>query len=178
LSAFKVEKATKPGLYCDGGGLYLRVAEGGSKQWIFRYVTGGQMHDMGLGAVHTFNLAEAREMARKARQLRAQGVDPIADRKVQRAALVASAASAKTFRQCAAEYIEHNESSWTNPKHRREWQTTLDRYVFPELGQLPVASIDTPLVLKVIKPLWGRIPETASRVRGRACGRTPRRIRP
>jgi integrase len=35
------------------------------------------------------------------------------------------------------------------------------------IGNLPVAAIDTPLVLKVVKPLWERVPETASRVRGR-----------
>src|SRR5215467_248816 len=60
-----------------------------------------------------------------------------------------------------------NEASWTSPRHRREWQVSLARYAYPVLGALPVAAIDTPLVLKVIKPLWERIPETASRLRGR-----------
>src|SRR5262249_6050798 len=59
------------------------------------------------------------------------------------------------------------EAEWTNPKHRREWETTLRKYVFPLLGSLPVEVIDTPLVLKVVKPLWERIPTTASRVLGR-----------
>jgi integrase len=167
LSTFKVEKAKRPGMYADGGGLYLRVAEGGSKQWIFRYVANGRLRDMGLGPCHTLDLAKARERARQARELRLDGIDPIAHKHAQRAAAVAEAAKAMTFKQCAQGYIKDNEAEWTNAKHRREWATTLSRYAYPLLGELPVASIDTPLVLKALKPLWERAPETASRVRGR-----------
>jgi integrase len=78
-----------------------------------------------------------------------------------------AAAKAKTFRQCAEGFIKDNEASWTNAKHRHDWHASLSMYVFPVLGNLPVAAIDTPVVLKVIKPLWERVPETASRVRGR-----------
>src|SRR5437879_13864900 len=67
LSNLKVEKAKRPGLYSDGGGLYLRVAEGGSKQWVFRYATNGRLRDMGIGPVPTPSLAAAREKARQAR---------------------------------------------------------------------------------------------------------------
>jgi integrase len=80
---------------------------------------------------------------------------------------VAADAKAMTFEQCVHGFIKDNEAKWTNAKHRREWQGTLIKYACPILGTLPVAAIDTPLVLKVIKPLWVRIPETASRVRGR-----------
>jgi Arm DNA-binding domain len=155
----------KPGMYADGGGLYLRVAEGGSKQWIFRYATNGRLRDMGIGPEHTLTLAEARERATEARKLRLDGIDPIEHKRAQRAALQAAAAKAMTFRQCAEGYIEDNEAEWTNTKHRYEWRTTLSRYVYPVLGELPVATINTPLVLQVVKPLWERAPETASRVR-------------
>jgi integrase len=167
LSAFKVEKAKKAGMYCDGGGLYLRVADGGSKQWIYRYVTNGRPRDMGIGPVHVLTLAEAREKARDAAKLRLEGIDPIAAKHTQRAAAAVAAASAMTFRQCAEGFIKDNEASWSNHKHRLEWQRSLAKYAFPVLGNLPVAAIDTPLVLKVVKPLWQRVPETASRVRGR-----------
>jgi hypothetical protein len=52
-------------------------------------------------------------------------------------------------------------------KHRKQWRESLEDYAFPVIGDLPVASIDTPAVLKVLQPIWKRIPETASRVRGR-----------
>jgi Arm DNA-binding domain len=76
LSNLKVEKAKRPGLYSDGGGLYLRVAEGGSKQWVFRYATNGRLRDMGIGPVHTLSLVAAREKARQARELRLDVVWP------------------------------------------------------------------------------------------------------
>jgi integrase len=167
LSNFRVERAKRPGMYADGGGLYLRVAEGGSKQWIFRYVINGRLRDMGIGPEHTLTLAEARERATAARKLRLDGIDPIEHKRAQRAAQQAADAKAMTFKQCAEGYIRDNEAEWTNPKHRYEWSSTLSRYVYPVLGNLPVATIDTPLVLRVVKPLWERAPETASRVRGR-----------
>jgi integrase len=154
-------------MYADGGGLYLRVADGGSKQWIYRYVTDGRCRDMGIGSVHVFTLAEARERAREANKLRYEGIDPIAHKHAQRAARAAEAAKAMTFRQCAEGFVKDNEAGWTNAKHRHDWSASLTHYVYPVIGNLPVAAIDTPLVLKVIKPLWERVPETASRVRGR-----------
>jgi len=129
--------------------------------------TNGHNRDMGLGPLHLLTLAEARERARAAGKLRLDGVDPIAHKHAQRGAAIVAAAGAKTFKECAEGFIRDNEKKWTHPKHRRDWERTLVRFVFPTLGNLPVASIDTPLVLKVIKPLWERVPETASRVRGR-----------
>jgi len=167
LSTLKVDKAKQPGMYADGGGLYLRVAEGGSKQWIFRYVANGRLRDMGIGPCHTFTLAEARERATEQRKLRLSGIDPIAHKRAQQGAAAAENARAMTFRQCATGFMRDNEKKWTHPKHRQAWETTLTKYVYPKLGELPVGLIDTPLVLEVIKPLWARIPETASRVRGR-----------
>jgi hypothetical protein len=70
LTSLTVARAKRPGMYADGGSLYLRVAPGGSKQWIFRYTAiDGRMRDMSLGAVHIFSLAEARERATQARRL-------------------------------------------------------------------------------------------------------------
>jgi integrase len=167
LTAMKVAKAKKPGLLSDGGGLYLRIAPGGSKQFIFRYAVNGRLRDMGIGPVHTVDLAMAREKALEARRLRLEGVDPIAHKKARMAALRAADAKAMTFRQCAEGYIHDNEKEWKNAVHHRQWISTLTQYVYPVLGELPVAMIDTPLVLKVVKPLWGHKTETASRVRGR-----------
>jgi hypothetical protein len=74
LSSLAVQRAKKPGMYADGAGLYLRVAPGGSRQWIFRYVTHGRMRDLGIGPAHTLSLAEARERAVDARKLRLDGI--------------------------------------------------------------------------------------------------------
>jgi integrase len=167
LTAMRVAKAKKPGLLADGGGLYLRIAPGGSKQFIFRYAVNGRLRDMGIGPTHTVDLAMARERALEARRLRLDGIDPIAHKRARMAALRAADARAMTFRQCAEGFVKDNERKWKNAAHRQQWTSTLASYVYPVLGDLPVAAIDTPLVLRVVKPLWGRVPETASRVRGR-----------
>ena len=168
LTSLKVARAKRPGMYADGGSLYLRVAPGGSRQWIFRYTAlDGRPRDMSLGAAHTFTLAEARERATEARKLRADGVDPLDHKRARMAALRAADAKAMTFRQCAEGFIRDNESEWTSARHRDEWQVTLSKYAYPLLGSMPVGAIDTPLVLKVVKPLWERIPVTAKRLLGR-----------
>jgi integrase len=167
LTALKVARTKEPGMYADGGSLYMRVAPGGSKQWTFRYIRGGRLHDMGIGPTHTISLAEARERATEARKLLIDGIDPLAAKRTRLAALRAADAKAMTFADCVKGFIKDNEASWTNPKHRREWETSLIKYAFPVLGSLPVAAIDTPLVLRVLKPIWSTIPESASRIRGR-----------
>jgi integrase len=167
LTTLKVSRTKRPGMYADGGGLYLRIADGGSKQWIYRYVTNGRCRDMGIGPCHVLTLAEARERARNASKLRLDGLDPIAYKREQRSAAIVAAAKAMSFRQCAEGFIKDNEAEWTHLKHRQAWEMTLAKYVYPKLGELPVKMIDTTLVLDAIKPLWARVPETASRVRGR-----------
>lgn len=58
LTALKVGRATKPGLYGDGRGLYLRLGTGDAKSWVLRYMTAGRAHEMGLGSAADFTFAE------------------------------------------------------------------------------------------------------------------------
>src|SRR5262245_39242661 len=167
LTAIKVARTRAPGMYADGGSLYLRIAPGGSKQYVFRYIRAGHLHDMGIGPTHTLTLVEARERATEARKLLLDGIDPLASKRTRFAALRAAEAKAMTFQQCVDGFVRDNDAAWRNAKHRREWVTSLIKYAYPILGSLPVASVDTPLVLRVLKPIWGTIPDTASRVRGR-----------
>ena len=67
----------------------------------------------------------------------------------------------------AEEFIGRNEAGWRNAKHRQQWRNTLAAYVYPVLGELPVAAIDVGLVVQVLDPIWTEKPETAARVRGR-----------
>jgi integrase len=76
-------------------------------------------------------------------------------------------AKTKTFKECAQDYIAANQDRWKNAIHGKQWLTTLATYVYPVIGALPVASIDTGLVLKCIEPHWKTKTETMSRVRGR-----------
>jgi integrase len=165
LTPLEVKNKTKPGCYRDGPNLYLQITKNGVKSWLLRYTLHGKAKNMGLGPVHTVTLAEAREKAREARKLLLQGVDPGADKRARVARI--AAAVAKTFDQCAADYITIHRHGWKNPKHADQWQNTLDTYASPIFGKLPVAEVDTDLVMKALLPIWTTKTETASRLRGR-----------
>jgi integrase len=166
LRPLTVERTKAAGMYADGGGLYLQVKSTTAKSWIFRFVVDGRERHMGLGSTSTFSLAEAREAARECRKLLHNDIDPIEHRDSGRMQKRLDAARTITFGECADAYIAAHEESWRNAKHRSQWRNTLRDHA-GALRDLPVVSIDTALVLKVLEPLWREKTETASRLRGR-----------
>lgn len=174
LTAKTVEKLVRektPKMHSDGDGLYLRVKSSGSSSWLYRYRTGGKLRDMGLGAYPEITLAEARDLAADARKLAKTGSDPLEVRRKAREAVEVeqrrAEALATTFESVALNYIESQKAGWKNAKHASQWTNTLRTYAFPVIGALPPNEITTEHVLKVLKPIWTKIPETASRVRNR-----------
>jgi integrase len=166
LNAAKLRTLTKPGVYGDGGGLYLQVRRPDRRTWIYRYRVHGKSRWMGLGALSDISLAEAREAATAARKRVRQGVDPIEARRAEGAEKTAKAGK-NTFGEVAALYINAHEASWRNAVHRQQWRNTLNTYVVPVLGKTGVALIGTGAVMNVLEPIWHDKPETASRLRGR-----------
>jgi integrase len=160
-------KSRKLGLYGDGAGLYLRVTPPSACSWVVRYMLDGKAREMGIGSYPAVSLETARESAERWRKVKAEGRDPIAVREAERASERSHAAKAVTFRHCADSYIEAHRESWKNAKHVAQWGATLQTYVYPEMGALPVAEIDVGLVHKALEPIWKAKPETARRVRGR-----------
>lgn len=167
LSDLRVRNAKKPGMFADGGGLYLQVRSAHAKSWVYRYEAKGQQRYMGLGSLDTVGLAEARELALEARKLRLRGKDPLTEKRAQRAATEAESAKAMTFAEAADKYIASHASGWRSAIHTAQWTQSLADHVLPIVGALPVQAIDTALVMKVLEPIWNTKPETASRVRGR-----------
>ena len=186
LKALNVARAKKPGMYGDGGGLYLQVTGAGAKSWVYRYwvperdpATGelvrdpatkkgrGTSREMGLGSFTVVTLDEAREAAAEVRRLRHQSIDPIEARREAKQTKAIEKAKALKFRDAAATYIAAHRAGWRNEKHGAQWTATLETYAYPVIGDLSVQAIDTGLVLKVLEPIWTEKPETAGRVRGR-----------
>jgi len=169
LTVKAIEALTAPGRYSDGDNLYLQITKTGSKSWLFMYRWQGKQKEMGLGPYGSGNgqvtLAAARAAAGKA-----LGVlkdpnnprDPMAVRRQQRA----MPDTIPNFGDFAEQVIADLESQWRNPKHRAQWRSTLREHG-KGLWSTPVNEIDTEAVLKVLKPIWKKVPETASRVRGR-----------
>ena len=176
-------KNLKPGRHADGEGLYLLVKDSGARSWLFRFTLNGKTRDVGLSRCpeaidllkknkgSELTLAQAREVA-KIYWLKVQsGVDPLVERHREAAEAMATAQAAKiagvTFKHVAEAYIAANEGSWRNDKHRQQWRNTLASYVYPVIGDLPVADIGTAHVLRILEPIWQQKPETAGRIRGR-----------
>jgi len=117
----------------------------------------GRRREMGLGPYPAIGLAKARSRAAACRTQVEEGLDPIAERDRE---------AEPTFDGCADLLIESMEGSWRNMKHRAQWRMTLKDYCEP-IRQKRVSQIDTTDVLRVLRPIWGTKPETASRLRGR-----------
>ena len=158
LTALKVERA-KPGRHGDGDGLYLVVSDTGARKWVLRIQKNGKRHDLGLGSAKHVSLAEAREAALDMRRTVRRAEVPLAWRQARQVI--------PTFREVAAMVHKEHTPTWKNPKHAAQWLSTLETYVFPKLGNLPVNRIDGPMVRDVLAEIWLTIPETARRVRQR-----------
>jgi len=166
-------KNAKPGRHADGGGLHLLVKESGARSWVYRFMLSGKSRDVGLGPAGPsgISLSQARD-ARDALRLKVKaGIDPLEERQREAAEAFAAAQAAHvagiTFKVVAEAYIDANEESWRNDKHRQQWKNTLATYVYPVIGELPVAEVGTAHVLQILEPIWKAKAETASRVRGR-----------
>ena len=174
-------KGNRPVRFGDGDGLYLQVAPGAerdgekrdTKSWLFRYTLHGKSREMGLGPIGDppagVPLAEARKRAAAARALLQEGKDPIAARDQQKgqAKRDAAQAAASTFEAAARALVQSKKAGWQSAKHAAQWLATLEQHAFPIIGKKPVATVGTEDVLAVLRPIWGTIPETATRLRQR-----------
>ena len=158
LSARAV-KTAGPGIHADGGNLYLVVEHSGAKRWVFIYQTDGRRHEMGLGGFNSVSLADARQAAVNARSLLAQSLDPISERKLLRS-------KGMTFGAYAPGLVANLKPQWRNAKHVYQWERSINVHALPLHG-LAMAKITTTDVVKVLKPLWNTVPETAERTRQR-----------
>lgn len=180
--------------HADGGGLLLRVRDG-SAAWVFRYTaTSGRRREMGLGVCHRGSVAQAgeslataRKLAREARDLRAQGLDPL-DAKSQRRADAQAAEQARkaaaardrwTLARCSRDYHERVIEPTRTAKHAAQWISSLENHIPAGLWHKPIADIDAPELLEAltgikhherarnVKDTGGAPVETITRIRQR-----------
>jgi integrase len=163
LTARQVEN-NPPGVYADGHGLYLNVTASRSRSWLLRYMMGGKRREMGLGPFPVVTLQQARDAAIDLQRLIRTGVDPIDQKRGDVHATKLSRIKRQSFREAAEAYIQRHEHQW---RDKRSWPQSLEYLVYPEIGDLPVATIGTPEVLRVLQPIWLSKAVTATRVRGR-----------
>lgn len=173
LTAKQVESLSKPNIYSDGGGLYLRVRASG-RSWVFigtlkpvnqfrvKGTGNGQKIELGLGSALDVTLAKARTRAEEIRMMLVDGLDP----RVERTKAQVEKKPVVTFGKFAMDLLDDLEDGFKNPKHRQQWRNTLKTYAEP-LFATPIDEVTTEQILAVLQPIWLSKAETASRVRGR-----------
>lgn len=159
LTAAEVRAISTPGKYYDQHGLVLRVAPGGSKQWIWRGTVRGRVRDIGLGAVTYTTLADARDTAYEYRKLARSGGDPATLRRV---------SDTPTFTEAVEMVIASHRGGWKDGgRSETNWRSSLERYARPAIGHLGVDEITTADLVHVLQPLWHTKRETARKLRTR-----------
>ena len=170
LTVKGIEAIAEPGLYGDGGTLYLRVRDSGSRSWVQIIQTGGGRMERGLGSYPLVSLQEARDTAFENRRALRRGENPFAKRHPLAAAIsngAVAVSNAPTFRKAFAAVLESQRPSFTAAKTAADWQASIDTYAMPVLGGKRVDAITTADVEAVLKPIWEVKHETARNVKQR-----------
>lgn len=143
----------KPYKLTDSHGLYLEVMPNGSKYWRLKYRHMGKEKRLALGVFPLVTLGEAREMRDKARKLVASGIDPSAAKK--HAKRQARINAANTFEAVAREWHGRQAERWAE-KTGTKIMRYLEKDIFPYIGSRPIADIDPPELLDVLRKIEGR----------------------
>jgi len=145
--------ADKPVKMTDGGGLYLLLATNGSKWWRLDYRFAGKRKTLSMGVYPDVGLKDARERRDAARKQLADGIDPGANRKAQKAATTERAAN--SFEIICREWLENKRSNIEEDQYTKAL-ARLEKNVFPWLGGRPIAEITAPEILSVLRRVDAR----------------------
>ncbi len=143
----------KPRKLSDGYGLYLLVHSNGSKYWRLKYRWQGKEKVLALGVYPIVGLAAARRRCQNARESLANGIDPSAQRKAQKAA--GQERAANSFEVVAREWFARQAPNWAL-SHSSKIIQRMERDLFPWLGARPIAEIKAPELLQALRRIEGR----------------------
>ena len=159
LTTAFVRNVREAGRYCDGNGLYLDVRPSGSRGWIQRLTIRGRRAELGLGGYPLVSLKEAREKAFANRKLAREGGDPLADKRRSEAM--------PTFEETARTVWRQLRPGWRSARHAHVWLNSLERHVFPRIGDMPVSEVTSADVIGILAPIWHGKAATARKLRQR-----------
>jgi len=155
VEAAKPKPKTNPKDYkiYDEKGLYLLVKANGSKYWRLRYRFDGKEKLLALGVYPKISLSVARGMQIKAVELLDDDVDPSTDKKQQKDA--AKLKKANTFEAVARDWYEEEKKEWTSD-HAMRVIHSLEKEIFPHIGDMPITKITTPEIKRAINLIQKR----------------------
>ncbi|MGC8518661.1 MAG: tyrosine-type recombinase/integrase [Steroidobacteraceae bacterium] len=156
--------AQRPYKVSDEKGLYLLVKPNGARLWRYKYRHAGIEKLLAIGCYPDVSLREARDRRDDARKLVANHVDPSLKKRIERED------RANTFAAVGEEWLETKRVSLSASTWQRD-RDQLVKIVGPYLGKRPIAEIEAPELLIVLKRLEKKgLHDTAHRVRA-VCGR-------
>ncbi|OYX65286.1 MAG: integrase [Sphingomonadales bacterium 32-64-17] len=149
----------------DARGLHLHVSTSGHKSWRYKYRYENKERLLTIGTYPEISLADARERRDEAKKVLRDGRDP--RHVARRARMLGTGEKAKTLEEVAREWHRLQLDRW-KPVHATDVITSLERDVFPQIGTMPLAEIDKPLLLSVLRKVEARgAIETARRIKQR-----------
>ncbi len=138
----------------DGGGLFLEVTPSGSKLWRLKFrQENGKENRISFGRYPDVTLEQARQKRDEARSLKAAGIDPAKNRKVQKAQKLEK--DSNTFEKIAREWHENRLETW-QPNTARDILHRLEKDIFPEIGALPVSEITHKQLIDTLRKIESR----------------------
>lgn len=139
----------------DGDGLFLIVKTSGKKLWRFRYQRPAtkQRTMMGLGAFPALSLADARGLRADYLALLANGIDPQIQAEV--AEEQQQIALDSIFSTVAANRFKLKSKSVT-PDYAKDIWRSLEKDVFPAIGEIPVQQIKARTLIEALEPIKAR----------------------
>ena len=136
----------------DGGGLYLHVTPTGSRLWRMAYRFAGKQKLLSFGAYPTISLRDARKLREEAKEQLAKGIDPGAEKRQAKEAVLAQKREERdTFEFVAREWFAKYEPT-LSAKHAQKLRRYLENTLFPVLGGKPVTQLEPSDFLQVVQP--------------------------
>jgi integrase len=161
-----IKPTSKTRKVSDERGLYLEVSPSGGRWWRLKYRFAGKEKRLSLGVYPDVGLKDARDRRDDARKLLANGVDPSANRKASKQATADR--SANSFEVVAREWFGKYGPGWAQ-SHSSKVINRLENDIFPYIGKRPIADINAPELLEVVRRVEKRTVETSHRALG-TCG--------
>ncbi len=158
VTTVKQIDTARPGRHTtDVPNLSLLVKDSGAKSWVFRYSKNKKSREIGLGPYPSTTKAQASEAAREMKSRIQRGLPPVAETQTTR----------MTFEEAFETFWQLKCSSLTNAKHKYQWISTIQNYVFPVIRELSAGEVTTQNLVDILQPIWVSKYDTATKVRGR-----------
>lgn len=153
----------KPYSIADGGGLLIEILPSGAKTWRFKYHLAGKREKVTIGAYPAISIKQARDRHEELRAMVEAGQSPAKAKQDTQAKRKQEAEADTSFRAFAGRWVAET-LFYRSATYRAQIVRWLDAYVYPEIGDLPLAEVKPRQILDIIEARKD-YPTTADRIR-------------